>query len=339
MKTRYALYDKEKKLVFGNLNDEDIKILNCPQQKDVTREYRFCKMCSENGEIKIISYDKDIVASSKRINSLALTILNSTGYIIENINCASRKISNDNKKILHNIVSISAHITQDIYSFFEVQDTPYNAEYKDKVKNKLAQHPEKAANLLFLITKHSDSIRDELLAVESIFSEQSNRLNKMQHSVHKVLMHVLYRFKVEFDDKNISCYLQKSDVIGFFDYTTVSSALYHIIGNFAKYTEQGTKISITLSHDNKSLYISINAFSLAINEDEVDKIFGDGYSGKVPSQLRKSGSGIGLFVANKLINANGGKLSVIRDKGETHTVIGIKYQENEFMIKLPQSSG
>ncbi|MBN2680046.1 MAG: ATP-binding protein, partial [Acidithiobacillaceae bacterium] len=90
---------------------------------------------------------------------------------------------------------------------------------------------------------------------------------------------------------------------------------------------------------NKSLYISINAFSLAINEDEVDKIFGDGYSGKVPSQLRKSGSGIGLFVANKLINANGGKLSVIRDKGETHTVIGIKYQENEFMIKLPQSSG
>ncbi len=341
MTTRYALYDSSGKLVLSSLNKDDENILNYCNSNSIMKDpkCRAGKVQLDIGSISIISYDKDLIASSKKFKSVAITILNSMEYVVVEINKARKKISEDNKKVLHNIVSISAHITQDIYSIFNIEllssDTKRSL---DTIKETLKRNNDSSAKMIFSLIKYSESIRDELLAIDSLFSESSNNLNPMQHNIHKVLMKVLYRFHGEFNDKKITYNLDRSDITGYFDYATVSSALYHIIGNAAKYTEHRTKIEINIFSNEACVFISMTAFSIVINKDDINRIFEDGYSGVVPKQLHKAGNGVGMFVANKFIRANNGKLSVIPNIGETHDVVGIKYQENKFTIEVPRSN-
>lgn len=74
--------------------------------------------------------------------------------------------------------------------------------------------------------------------------------------------------------------------------------------------------------------------SLHIGEDEVERIFQEGYSGKQATITEQQGEGIGLYRAKRLIEMNNGTLEV--DTGtEISLIDSIEYSKNTFVVSLP----
>lgn len=82
-------------------------------------------------------------------------------------------------------------------------------------------------------------------------------------------------------------------------------------------SERESEISISLKHKAKNIVIEINDNGIGIQASVLKKIFEPYYTTK------KGGTGLGLYIAQKIINEHNGKIKVrsIQGKGTTFTVI------------------
>ena len=75
-------------------------------------------------------------------------------------------------------------------------------------------------------------------------------------------------------------------------------------------------------------------YSLKIEDDEIEEIYTEGYSGKWAKKIEEDGHGIGMFYIKHLIEMNDGCFSI--KTGTNITYINyIPYVNNEFLISLP----
>lgn len=74
--------------------------------------------------------------------------------------------------------------------------------------------------------------------------------------------------------------------------------------------------------------------SLKIENDEIEDIYTEGYSGKWAKMISKDGHGIGMFYIKHLIEMNGGYFSINAGVNVTN-INGIPYANNEFLLSLP----
>lgn len=97
----------------------------------------------------------------------------------------------------------------------------------------------------------------------------------------------------------------------------VRQILLNLVGNAIKFTRNG-KISIDIDVDRvrNELTISVSDTGIGINPDHIDKIFDD-FVTLDPSYNRSAeGSGLGLGICKRLVEAMGGEIGVESDLGE-----------------------
>lgn len=116
-------------------------------------------------------------------------------------------------------------------------------------------------------------------------------------------------------EKNISLTIQNdTDITALFDIKWTLEALVNIIDNAIKYTPAGGRVTVNVTGYEMFARIDISDTGIGISEEEIPKIFQRFY--RSPEVGDKSGVGIGLYLARKIISDENGYIKVFSEKGK-----------------------
>ncbi|UCF29042.1 MAG: hybrid sensor histidine kinase/response regulator [Chloroflexota bacterium] len=102
------------------------------------------------------------------------------------------------------------------------------------------------------------------------------------------------------------------------DEGTLVEAVVNIVGNAVKYSPAGSHVEITAKNFDDEVAITIEDDGIGISSDDLPFIFEDFYTSRSDKQIEK-GSGVGLALTKRIIEAHGGNVSVESELGEGST--------------------
>jgi signal transduction histidine kinase/ActR/RegA family two-component response regulator len=194
-------------------------------------------------------------------------------------------------------------------------------------------------HLLALVSDILDFSKIETGKVE--FESSSFNLNTVCNSIYQV-------FKIAAENKKIDIHYIPDETVSYSIYgdsVRVNQILTNLVGNAIKFTEKG---SVTLSYkqlsktnNNCTIEFSIKDTGIGIATNEQDKIF-DGFSqanNKISSKF--GGTGLGLSISKKLIELQGGKLSMTSEIGQgTEFTFYLTFETHAYdnVLPAPQST-
>jgi two-component system, OmpR family, sensor histidine kinase KdpD len=106
------------------------------------------------------------------------------------------------------------------------------------------------------------------------------------------------------------------------DPTQVEQALVQILDNAAKYSTDGAPIRVAARPNGQSVVLSVHDCGAGLSSDEKRQVGGRFFRGPRHAATT-SGSGLGLWIANAFISANGGKVEVESDGVDRGTTVSI----------------
>lgn len=133
----------------------------------------------------------------------------------------------------------------------------------------------------------------------------------------------IYNIKLNAMNKKIDLiYDYTKRIENYHNVKMIEESLTNILDNCIKYSEKGSVVHVFQMNDSKQVKIFIRDFGCGIEEKNLDKIFERFYREK---RNKTDGTGIGLYLAKKMIIEQGGKIKVKSkiNKGTT------------FIIELP----
>jgi signal transduction histidine kinase len=113
---------------------------------------------------------------------------------------------------------------------------------------------------------------------------------------------------------------------GEWDAARLSQALSNLLGNAGEHAPAGTTISVELDADDDDVSITIHNMGAAISGDRLDGLFNPMKTGKGGPVQPSGGStghlGLGLYIAERIVHAHGGRIEVASAEktGTTFTV-------------------
>jgi len=102
------------------------------------------------------------------------------------------------------------------------------------------------------------------------------------------------------------------------DEGTLVEAIVNIIGNAVKYSPTGSHISITANSSENQVTIRIQDNGIGISKEDLPFIFEDFYTTK-PNKDVEKGSGVGLALTRRILEAHEGTISVESELGKGST--------------------
>ncbi|HZD56949.1 MAG TPA: HAMP domain-containing sensor histidine kinase [Anaerolineales bacterium] len=123
------------------------------------------------------------------------------------------------------------------------------------------------------------------------------------------------------------------------DEGTLVEAVVNIIGNAIKFSRVGSRVIIKAEQQDDFISISITDSGVGISKEELPVIFNDFYRGK-SGQAVGEGSGLGLALTRRIIEAHNGSISVESElsKGSTFTIFLPTVKENAQIAEAMVSS-
>ena len=122
---------------------------------------------------------------------------------------------------------------------------------------------------------------------------------------------------------NILNFLPSRDICAMADRIQLKRVIKNLIQNAISYGEPNSPIDISIGEIPKYIVIKVKDYGAGISKEDVNKIFNKYFS--AAKKFRKIGTGLGLYLALKIMQSHGGELTVNSEEG--------KY--TEFTIKLP----
>jgi signal transduction histidine kinase len=153
------------------------------------------------------------------------------------------------------------------------------------------------------------------------------KLQKSKFNLSELVDEISRELKLEADKKKLKLEVIKSKekLEVFADRDKVADVVLNLIDNAIKYTEKGTvKASIILNKGKAR--VEVKDSGVGISPEEAKELFNKFVRGKKIAQINTSGTGLGLFIAKKIIELHGGKIWV-ESKGEG--------KGSTFMFEIP----
>ena len=144
------------------------------------------------------------------------------------------------------------------------------------------------------------------------------RLNIQENNICDILKQVLKVMKPEIESAGLTLGQLLDDRIELFlfDKDLMKQAIGNIIKNAVQACEKGDKINIDLSRQKKNICkIVVNDTGKGIDKNIMNKIFDPYFT------TRDEGSGLGLMMVKRIIDAHGGDVSVMSEKGKGTSVV------------------
>jgi signal transduction histidine kinase len=106
----------------------------------------------------------------------------------------------------------------------------------------------------------------------------------------------------------------------FGDDVSLSEAFMNVIGNAIKYSQDGSKVYMTVEEVSGEIKVSVKDSGVGIPPEELPHIFEGFYRGET-GQAAASGHGIGLAVTRQIVDAHDGTIAAQSEYGNGTTVI------------------
>lgn len=145
----------------------------------------------------------------------------------------------------------------------------------------------------------------EQISIQKLLSEIAGEMESIaQKNNNKIVVNAKTDFEIKVD------YLQFKRVIK------------NLVSNAIIYGKPETNIELTAKQKGDDKYIYVKDYGRGIAKEDIDKVFNKYYSAH--KKFRKIGTGLGLYLSQKLVTAHGGTLDVASKEGEW----------TEFVVKL-----
>ena len=302
-------------------------------------ERRRVHIKTEDGYIYYCTLDKNAIKSPK----IFKRNINFLKDFLRNVSKLESKITEDRnsfiKKLKHNTTTYNAHSLQEIYSFISEESLSGSQRGRiAKVEKQILKRKNKAANLVMKLLKYTRLTKSEFSVFEKLFVKNP-KIDKKIHNIRKVFLNVSHVFFEDFTDKDVVVQVTNSSEKAFFDYESIAVVFVHIMNNAQKYTLPKSKLAVNFQKESKEIVITIDMISLKIDDEEISKIFEDGFSSKRARGLNLAGSGIGMNLAKRLLHLNDGRIEIKTNVNPEYakTKSRIEYENNVFKIILPST--
>ncbi len=149
-------------------------------------------------------------------------------------------------------------------------------------------------NLLtkYKIENDSFKIKKEANSLKKTISKCTDSIKYILESKNQVL-------KIKYKTKNENFY---------YDEIELCRVLINLISNASEYSSLNQTITVEISETQKDILIKVCDFGVGIAKEDIDHIFEEFHSSA--KRFKKVGSGLGLFITKKIVDAHGGNISV-----------------------------
>ena len=235
----------------------------------------------------------------------------------------------------HNIEHINSDAINEFYSFIPQDIFVKNfRKLQDSVRQALFNDKDGAVNLIVRLARYNLNIKTELSIISKLDSAGSSP-NFSKANPRDSIMTNVYMLYPDFKSRdiyvNVSEYRERFDI----DFEALQVATYYIIENASKYAHDNSILNIEFENNKTTLTISFSMYSLFIGQEEEKLIFDEGFKGAEAIETGRSGKGIGLFRAKRLISFCKGELFLNPGNENSPEEDGLHYANNTFIIELP----
>lgn len=182
-------------------------------------------------------------------------------------------------------------------------------EYLLKKNDEQASRAEEIMNQVSILSINVDNMRANLQGMPE------ERQDFGYHDIKGLLINISSIFKYEAISKNVLLNINMEKYGIRMSKQSISRAFYNLIHNAIKYSYTGSAEKprhVDIIGKPKSNYylITISNYGIGILEEELEKVFNEGYRGILSYDRERSGSGIGLFEAKKIIESHRGTIKI-----------------------------
>jgi signal transduction histidine kinase/FixJ family two-component response regulator/CHASE3 domain sensor protein len=217
--------------------------------------------------------------------------------------------------------------------------TPLNAIYgltEQVLQKKLDKDTTEMVSAIFKSADHLKNIVNDTLDFSKI---QANKLvlDSVNFSPAEIFEEVMYLVKHEAENKKIAFYFEwlgekPETLVG--DPLRLKQIMINLLGNAIKFTEKGevaVKVNCGKTRDNFfEIEIRISDTGIGIGENDLRFVFDEYVKIENKTGKKYGGTGLGLAIVKKLVELQGGKISLESKPGNGTTVtVNLSFAEGE----------
>ena len=252
---------------------------------------------------------------------------------LENLN---QKLKLDNKKLKavnkskSEFISIASHQLRTPLTSIK----GFTSLLTEGAYGKISHEKKEVLDKIYVSNERLIALVDNLLNISRI------ERGKMEYDFQKVdikdlVGNIVKVMKIQAKSKKLFLKLRskiKSSLLIEIDRSKIIEAIGNLIDNGIKYTEKGG-VTITLEKKGKFVVVAVSDTGVGVEPDEIPELFDKFSRGKEIHKLYTEGTGLGLFIAKKLVEAHHGKIlakSLGEEKGSTFLIeLPIKQRDNK----------
>lgn len=169
--------------------------------------------------------------------------------------------------------------------------------------------------------EHLLALINDILDLSKIESGQMD-LDMQRHSLRELVSQVLSVMNVKAKEKGIGLHLEAPELMPetiLTDAVRFRQAVFNLVGNAVKFTEQGCVRIVLSMTDNQKLQVDVVDTGVGIAADAVDKVFQRFTQADASVSTKFGGTGLGLSISRQLARMMGGDITVTSRLGEGST--------------------
>ncbi len=197
------------------------------------------------------------------------------------------------------------------------------------LKGQVGEINEEQRGALKIILNSANNLHELIDDAIDVNKIEADRLaiRKDKYNLVEEILILKENFNIDVEKKGLEFVIDTPDHLKIYnDKKRINQILVNLIGNAIKFTEEG-KISITIQRSIGNIEISVKDTGPGIKKEDLEKLFKPFSRIIIPGKL-KEGTGLGLYLSQKLANLIGGELLVESEFGKGSTFkLSIKLDE------------
>lgn len=178
--------------------------------------------------------------------------------------------------------------------------------------------------------KSSLDLINDLLDISRMEIKKKYRELK-EVNINEIILSVTSLFELDFKKKNINLSLQIENNLGniIADINEITRLISNLVSNAIKYNKENGEVVISTKKDDNYIFIRIADTGIGMRTEEKKELFQEFYRAKNKHTKNISGTGLGLTIVKRIIEAYHGKIEV-ESEYEIGTTVFIKLPINKF---------